>query len=190
MSKRGRIDLKNLKKNADGLYEFTAYTLKNLITLMYYCGVTSHPENRKSVWKGINNKYAGKKINDARKQYGIGEDVWKYEETIVLVADINDVIATMDNVESALITKYDSYNHGYNSNAGGPGRGSNGLISVTMPGVGTVVYDSCQAAADALGMSHGIVYYYVHNSGTNTKKDNGYVFKAISSQTTSITTQP
>ena len=189
-SKRGRFDITKLKKNAAGLYEFTAYTLKNKFTLKYYCGVTVHPGNRKSVWKGLTNKYAGKKINDARKKYGVGEDAWEYWEKTITAATKDELIKEMDYTEVYLITYYDSYHNGYNSNAGGPGRGSNGQISVTMPGLGTVVYDSCQAAADALGMSHGIVYYYVHNSGTNTKKDNGYVFKAISSQTTSITTQP
>ncbi|MBR5174814.1 MAG: hypothetical protein IKW89_02660 [Bacteroidales bacterium] len=191
MSKRGRINLKKLKKNADGLYEITAYTLKNLITMLYYCGVTSHPENRKSVWKGLNNRYAGKKINDARKKYGVGEDVWKYEETIVLVADINDVIATMDDVETALILKYDSYRNGYNSNLGGPGRGSKGHVSVSIPGVGTVVYNSCEDAAAALCMSPGIVYYYAYTSKTHKKKANGYVFNVVApSWTTSISTRP
>ena len=190
MSKRGRFDIKKLKKNAAGLYEFTAYYYRNKITGKYYCGVTIHIGNRKSLWKGLNNKYAGKKLNDARKKYGIGEDAWEYWDKTMTALTPADLIREMDYTEAYLITYYDSYHNGYNSNAGGPGRGSNGQISVTMPGLGTVVYDSCQAAANALGMSHGIVYYYVHNSGTNTKKDNGYVFKAVSSQTTSITTQP
>ncbi len=190
-SKRGRFDVKKLKKNAAGLYEFTAYTLKNKFTLKYYCGVTAHPGNRKSVWKGLNNKYAGKKLNDARKLYGVGKEAWEYEETIVLVADINDVIATMDNVERALILKYDSYNNGYNSNFGGLGRGSKGYVSVSMPGADTIVYNSCEAAAVALGMSPGIVYYYVYTSKTHKKKDNGYVFDVVPpSWTTTITTQP
>lgn len=191
MNKRGRIDLKKLKKNADGFYEFTAYCYRNKITGKYYCGVTLHPGNRKSIWKGLTFKYAGKKLNDARKLYGVGKEVWEYEETIVLVADINDVIATMDNVERALILKYDSYNNGYNSNLGGPGRGSKGYVSVSMPGADTVVYNSCEAAAVALKMSPGIVYYYVYTSKTHKKKGNGYVFDVVPpSWTTTITTTP
>lgn len=191
MNKRGRIDLKKLKKNAAGLYEFTAYYYRNKKTGKYYCGVTLHPGNRKSIWKGLTFKYAGKKLNDARKLYGVGDDAWEYSSTIVLVADINDVIDTMDNVETALILKYDSYHNGYNSNAGGLGRGSKGRVSVTIPGYDTVIYDSVQEAAEALGMSHGVVYYYVHNSKTHRKKDNGYEFGVVAtSWTTSITTQP
>ena len=191
MSKRGRFDVKKLKKNVDGLYEFTAYYYRNKITGKYYCGVTLHPDNRKSIWKGANNGYAGKKLNNARKQYGIGDDAWEYNSTIVLVADINDVKETMDNVETALILKYDSYHNGYNSNFGGLGRGSKGYVSVSMPGADTVVYNSCEAAAVALGMSPGIVYYYVYTSKTHKKKDNGYVFDVVPpSWTTTITTTP
>lgn len=191
MSKRGRFDITKLKKNTAGLYEFTAYYYRNKITGKYYCGVTLHPDNRKSIWKGANNGYAGKKLNNARKQYGIGDDVWEYNSTIVLVADINDVIATMENVERALILKYGSYNNGYNSNLGGLGRGSKGYVSVSMPGADTVVYNSCEEAAAALKMSPGIVYYYVYTSKTHKKKGNGYVFNVVPpSWTTSITTQP
>ena len=191
MNKRGRFDITKLKNNAAGLYEFTAYYYRNKITGKYYCGVTLHPGNRKSIWKGLTFKYAGKKLNDARKLYGVGKEVWEYEETTILVADINDVIATMENVERALILKYDSYNNGYNSNFGGPGRGSKGYVSVSMPGADTVVYNSCEAAAVALGMSPGIVYYYVYTSKTHKKKGNGYVFDVVPpSWTTTITTLP
>ena len=191
MSKRGRFDITKLKKNAAGLYEFTAYYYRNKKTAKYYCGVTLHPDNRQSIWKGLTFKYAGKKLNDARKLYGVGKEIWEYEETIVLVADINDVIATMENVERALILKYDSYNNGYNSNFGGPGRGSKGYVSVSMPGADTVVYNSCEAAAVALKMSPGIVYYYVYTSKTHKKKGNGYVFNVVPpSWTTTITTLP
>ena len=190
-TKRGRFDITKLKKNADGVYEFTAYYYKNKITGLYYCGVTLHPDNRESVWKGLNNGYAGKKLIAARKKYGVGDDVWEYSPTIVLVANINDVEDTMDDVETALILKYDSYRNGYNSNFGGLGRGSKGHVSVSMPGVGTVVYNSCEAAAVALGMSPGIVYYYVYTSKTHKKKDNGFVFDVVApSWTTSITTMP
>lgn len=191
MSKRGRFDITKLQKNAAGLYEFTAYTLKNKYTLKYYCGVTVHPENRKSVWKGLNNKYAGKKINDARKEYGVGEDAWEFEHKTITAATVNDLIKEMDYLEAYLIAFYNSYHDGYNSNAGGLGRGSKGQVSVSRPGYDTVIYDSVQEAAEALGMSHGVVYYYVHNSKTHKKKENGYVFGVVAtSWTTSITTQP
>ena len=189
-SKRGRFDITKLKRNAAGLFEITAYTLKNKITLKYYCGVTLYPTNRKSVWKGLNNKYAGKKINDARKKYGVGDDVWEYTPSIVLVANINDVKDEMDRVETDLIAQYDSYHNGYNSNSGGQGRGSKGKVSVSIPGIGTVVYNSCEAAATALGMSPGIVYYYVFTSKTHIKKENGFTFNVVPSQTTAITTTP
>lgn len=191
MSKRGRFDITKLKKNAAGLYEFTAYYYRNKITGKYYCGVTLHPGNRKSIWKGLTFKYAGKKLNDARKMYGVGEDVWEYWNLTITAASVNDLIKDMDYLEAYLIAFYDSYHNGYNSNAGGLGRGSKGRVSVTIPGYDTVIYDSVQEAAEALGMSHGVVYYYVHNSKTHTKKDNGYVFDVAStSWTTSITTQP
>ena len=191
MSKRGRFDVKKLKKNAAGLYEFTAYYYRNKKTGKYYCGVTLHPDNRKSIWKGLTFKYAGKKLNDARKLYGVGDDVWEYWSLTITAATVNDLIKDMDYLEAYLIAFYDSYHDGYNSNAGGLGRGSKGRVSVTIPGYDTVIYDSVQEAAEALGMSHGVVYYYVHNSKTHTKKDNGYVFDVAStSWTTTITTTP
>lgn len=191
MSKRGRFDVKKLKKNAAGLYEFTAYYYKNKITGKYYCGVTLHPDNRKSIWKGLTFKYAGKKLNDARKLYGVGDDMWEYWSLTMTAVSVNDLIKEMDYLEAYLIAFYNSYHDGYNSNAGGLGRGSKGRVSVTIPGYDTVIYDSVQEAAEALGMSHGVVYYYVHNSKTHKKKDNGYVFDVAStSWTTSITTQP
>ena len=191
MSKRGRFDVKKLKKNAAGLYEFTAYYYKNKITGKYYCGVTLHPDNRKSIWKGLTFKYAGKKLNDARKLYGVGDDVWEYWSLTITAATVNDLIKDMDYLEAYLIAFYDSYHNGYNSNVGGLGRGSKGRVSVTIPGYDTVIYDSVQEAAEALGMSHGVVYYYVHNSKTHTKKDNGYVFDVVPpSWTTSISTMP
>ena len=190
MIKRGRLDITKLKRNAAGLYEITAYIYRNKITGLYYCGVTLHRGNRKSAWKNKMYKYAGAKLNAARIKYGVGEDAWEYQETIVLVADINDILKTMDNVEAALILKYDSYHNGYNSTPFGPGRGSGGRVSVSIPGYDTVVYDSVQAAAYALKMSPGIVYYYVHTSKTHIKKDNGYTFQELSSHTTSTTIQP
>ena len=191
MSKRGRFDVKKLKKNAAGLYEFTAYYYRNKITGKYYCGVTLHPDNRKAIWKGLTFKYAGKKLNDARKLYGVGDEAWEYWSLTMTAASVNDLIRDMDYFEAYLIAFYNSYHDGYNSNAGGLGRGSKGRVSVTIPGYDTVIYDSVQEAAEALGMSHGVVYYYVHNSKTHTKKDNGYVFDVAStSWTTSITTQP
>lgn len=191
MSKRGRFDITKLKKNAAGLYEYTAYYYKNKITGKYYCGVTLHPGNRKSIWKGLTFKYAGKKLNDARKLYGVGDDVWEYWSLTITAATVNDLIKDMDYLEAYLIAFYDSYHNGYNSNAGGLGRGSKGLVSVSRPGYDTVIYDSVQEAAEALGMSPGIMYYYVHKSKTHKKKDNGYEFGVVAtSWTTSITTQP
>ena len=189
-SKRGRFDITKLKKNAAGLYEFTAYTLKNKYTLKYYCGITVHPGNRKSVWKGLTNKYAGKKINDARKKYGVGEDAWEYWEKTITAATKDELIKEMDYTEVYLIAFYNSYYDGYNSNKGGLGRGSKGSVSVSIPGIGPVVYDSCQAAADALGMSHGDVHYYLYRSKTHTKKENGYIFTAVPTWTTTITSLP
>lgn len=188
--KRGRFDITKLKKNAAGLYEFTAYYYRNKLTGLYYCGVTVHPGNRKSIWKCLKSEYAGKKINAARKKYGVGEDAWEFWDKTITAATVDDLIREMDYTEVYLIAFYNSYHNGYNSNAGGLGRGSKGQVSVSMPGYDTVIYDSCQAAAVALRMSPGTVYYYVHTSSTHQKKENGYIFTAVPSQTTSITTMP
>lgn len=190
MNKRGRFDITKLKKNAAGLYEFTAYYYKNRITGMYYCGVAIHPGSRKYIWKSLKCKYAGKKLNDARILYGVGDDVWEYWEVTITATTIDELIKEMDYTEAYLIAKYDSLRNGYNSTSYGPGRGSGGQVSVSIPGVGSVVYDSVQAAAYALKMSPGIVYYYVHTSKTHIKKDNGYTFQDLSSQTSTITTTP
>lgn len=139
----------------------------------------------------VNDVFKSFALKDAIQEYGVGEDAWAFWDKTITAATVDDLIKEMDYLEAYLIAFYNSYHDGYNSNAGGLGRGSKGQVSVSRPGYDTVIYDSVQEAAEALGMSPGIVYYYVHNSKTHKKKENGYVFGVVAtSWTTSITTQP
>lgn len=92
-----------------------------------YIGETTDEKGRMSNWnKPHSQSYGGKKIMDARKKYGIGEDVWGYEVLETVTASTKEKLRMqLEALEAAYIAKYDSYEHGFNSNRGGSG--SNGV---------------------------------------------------------------
>ena len=92
-----------------------------------YIGETTDEKGRMSNWnKPHSQSYGGKKIMDARTKYGIGEDVWGYEVLETVTASTKkELRMLLEALEAEYIVKYDSYEHGFNSNRGGSG--SNGV---------------------------------------------------------------
>ena len=84
----------------------------------------------------------------------------------------------MDYTEYYLITYYDSYYNGYNSNLGGGGRSSRSRILVIEKNGNQVIYNSCEDVAKSYTMSPGNVYFYVYHSEDHRKR-NGMIFLPI-----------
>ena len=85
-----------------------------------YIGQTVEEEKRKMVFLNINKKYGGKKIDNARKKYGVKN--FKYDVLMKVIGDDPEEIKNYLNIlEIGFIRMYDSYSNGYNSTKGGEG---------------------------------------------------------------------
>lgn|GEM_PF-6852256 len=177
-TKKGKIKVKNLKKNTAGEYVFWGYYYKNVHTGKYYCGVTVNHSNRKSLWKNLKYKYAGEKVYQARQQYHDWKNDWEYTETEHSAKTLEELLSQMDYLENYLITYHDSYRNGYNSNNGGGGRSSRSRVLVVEKDGTQVIYDSCEDVAKAYYMSPGNVYHYVYRVDGHRKR-NGMIFLPI-----------
>lgn len=85
-----------------------------------YIGESSDWETREQKWRQVNNKnYGGKKINYARKKYGVGKDVWL---TIILeyvyATTKKELKKLLKAKETEYIYKYDSVENGFNGSYG------------------------------------------------------------------------
>ena len=86
-----------------------------------YIGVTPEEELRRKMWNNPNNDYAGSKIANARKQYGLKNFSYSVLETLT-DSDVDELENKLELKEAEYIEKYDSYLHGFNGNKGGCGR--------------------------------------------------------------------
>lgn len=86
-----------------------------------YVGETPDEKTRLRSWnKKLNLKYAGRKLVEARETYPL--EYWEYEVLEVVYAASNEELKTrLYERETFYITKYDSYEHGFNGNRGGCG---------------------------------------------------------------------
>ena len=85
-----------------------------------YIGQTDNMAERETNWNKIgNHNYGGRKITDARNQYGIGEDAWNLEIVEKVFADTPSELKTkLQEKETEYITKYNSVEHGFNGSYG------------------------------------------------------------------------
>lgn len=82
-----------------------------------YIGRTFDEAKRRSAFKN-KSKYAGSKINKAKKKYGPGN--FKYEIIVRIEEDNKDFLDILLNrLERMYIKKYNSFNNGYNLTLGG-----------------------------------------------------------------------
>ena len=178
-----KIKIENLKKNDAGELLFWGYNYLNTHTGKRYCGVTVDPSNRKSIWKNLNYKYAGEKVYQARKQYHDWANDWIYTETEYSAKSFDVLLSEMVYTECYLISYYDSFRDGYNSNPGGGGRSSKSRILVIEKDGTKRIFNSCEDVARTYTMSPGNVYHYVYKVDNHTKK-NGMIFLPIDDSTT------
>lgn len=84
-----------------------------------YIGQTTCIEERNTNWYKPNNNYGGMKISEARKKYGVGDDVW---ETVIIeklfAATEEDLHKKLDERETYNIKLYDSVEKGFNGSYG------------------------------------------------------------------------
>lgn len=86
-----------------------------------YVGNTTDEKHRRYSWKNHGNKsYGGKKINEARKKYGL--ENFEYEELERVEAEtVEKLKAQLDEIETVYIKQFNSVEKGYNSSEGGTG---------------------------------------------------------------------
>ena len=87
-----------------------------------YIGSTSNEYVRKSLWNSSKTKkYAGDKVNGARKRYGIAS--FKYEILATIqCSDPQKLKIELEKEEAKYIRQYNSIEKGYNMSEGGQGK--------------------------------------------------------------------
>lgn len=103
------------------VYRYTLHAPGNEKDGWSYIGETENETKRLLNWnhKG---RFGGKKIGDARSDYGVSNDVWKYEILEEIEECSKEALRTkLVERESYYIQQYDSFEHGFNSNLGGLG---------------------------------------------------------------------
>ena len=83
-----------------------------------YIGQTINESQRRKTFKNINLRYAGGKIDIARNKYG--PDKFKYSiEAIIEKENREELLNSLNELEIYYISKYNSFENGYNSTLGG-----------------------------------------------------------------------
>lgn len=83
-----------------------------------YIGQTVDEVNRRSKFMNLNQRYAGSKIDNARKKYG--PENFEYKVLMKVDSDNQDELkSTLNTLEIGLIKMFDTVNNGYNSSEGG-----------------------------------------------------------------------
>lgn len=86
-----------------------------------YIGCTPEQSTRMRMWGREKNKYGGKSIANARKEYGIQNFSYTVLETHY-DPDIDALVELLKERETYYIKEFDSIEHGFNGNYGGTGR--------------------------------------------------------------------
>lgn len=85
-----------------------------------YIGQTINEEYRRKKFLDINVKYAGVKIDNARKKYGPKNFDYEVIE-VIENSDLKELCSELDKYEIYYIGMYDSFKNGYNMSIGGGG---------------------------------------------------------------------
>lgn len=201
--KKGMRLLKYIEVNGD----FTAYLychrLKNTGTKFdgqEYIGITTNWLGRILQWFCKKASYGGRKIDEARKLFGVDNSHWDHEIITYIKVNSSDkktIRKILKDCETEHIKAHDSYNNGFNGNLGG--RGMFGIhhtqeakdkiskkskayhqthgkkVLVIFPDGHSHQYPTMLDAAKELNINEGsISYSYKH--GTTTR--NGFKFVA------------
>lgn len=98
------------------------YKITNTLNKKCYIGQTRTPinkrwNNHRFICTDINNKAYNYPLYKAFRKYSIDNFKWEILEEIE--GNIEEVIIKLNNLEIYYISKYDSFNNGYNQNKGG-----------------------------------------------------------------------
>ena len=108
---------KNYERTADGRYRGVVYKYTNRTTQRSYIGETANEKVRRNCWKKPkDNAYAGNKIAEARKMFGVTD--WDYYAEEIIAASPEELDRLLTEKQKEWIVKYDSINNGYNSSYG------------------------------------------------------------------------
>jgi group I intron endonuclease len=85
-----------------------------------YIGQTKNEKDREKSFLNESESYAGEKINNARKKYGLSEGTWtKTVLKRIECSNEEDLRKELNYWEKYYIKEYDTFNNGYNSTDGG-----------------------------------------------------------------------
>lgn len=111
---------KNPERTENGQYRGVIYERHNKATDQSYVGKTDNEKIRKQCWNNKGSKsYGGKKIMEARKEYGTGPDSWDYNVLEEIFSDTHEELdAKLKERETHWIREKDSVENGYNHSYG------------------------------------------------------------------------
>jgi len=111
---------KHPEKTEDGQYRGVIYERHNKATDQSYVGKTDNEKIRKQSWNNKGSRsYGGKKIMEARKEYGTGPDAWDYNVLEEIFSDTHEELdAKLKERETHWIREKDSVENGYNHSYG------------------------------------------------------------------------
>ena len=111
---------KHPEKTEDGKYRGVIYERHNKATDQSYVGKTDNEKIRKQSWNNKGSRsYGGKKIMEARKEYGTGPDAWDYNVLEEIFSDTHEELdAKLKERETHWIREKDTVENGYNHSYG------------------------------------------------------------------------
>ena len=111
---------KNPERTENGQYRGVIYERHNKATDQSYVGKTDNEKIRKQCWNNKGSRsYGGKKIMEARKEYGTGPDAWDYNVLEELFSDTHEGLAKeLKERETYWIREKNSVDNGYNHSYG------------------------------------------------------------------------
>lgn len=111
---------KHPEKTKSGKYRGVIYERHNKATDQSYVGKTDNEKIRKQSWNNKGSRsYGGKKIMEARKEYGTGPDAWDYNVLEEIFSDTHEELdAKLKERETHWIREKDTVENGYNHSYG------------------------------------------------------------------------
>ncbi len=108
------------EQKEDGQYRGVIYEYRNKTTGKPYVGKTDNEMIRRQSWKNNGSKsYGGKKLMEARQQFGTGDDAWDYTILEELFSDSLDSLKKdLKLRETHWIREKDAVENGYNGSYG------------------------------------------------------------------------
>ncbi len=111
---------KNPEQTTDGKYRGVVYCRTHKGSGKSYVGETDNEKLRMRSWDNKGSKsYGGTKIMEARKQYGIGPDIWDYKVLEEIILDSHDeLVKSLHTQQTFWIKEKNSVENGFNSSYG------------------------------------------------------------------------